>query len=48
MHISDINNREEFRKKSYIRDYCFMSIIGQGIEGYHIAINEMIKKIKEK
>ena len=48
VHISDINNREEFRKKSYIRDYCFMSIIGQGIEGYHIAINEMIKKIKEK
>ena len=48
VHISDINNREEFRKKSYIRDYCFMSIIGQGIEGYHIAINEMINKIKEK
>ena len=23
VHISDINNREEFRKKSYIRDYCF-------------------------
>lgn len=48
VHISDINNREEFRKKSYIKDYCFMSIIGQGIEGYHIAINEMINKIKEK
>lgn len=48
VHISDINHREEFRKKSYIRDYCFMSIIGQGIEGYHIAINEMINKIKEK
>lgn len=48
VHISDINNREDFRKKSYIKDYCFMSIIGQGIEGYHIAINEMIKKIKEK
>lgn len=48
VHISDINNREEFRKKSYIRDYCFESIIGQGIEGYHIAINEMVKKIKEK
>ena len=46
VHISDINNREEFRKKSYIRDYCFMSIIGQGIEGYHIAINEMIKKLR--
>lgn len=46
VHISDVNDREEFRKFSYIKDYCIESIIGKGIEGYKIAL-EKIKKFVE-
>lgn len=38
VHISDINNREDFRKVSVIRDVCTESIIGEGLEGYIKAL----------
>lgn len=47
IHISDINEREEFRKHSYIKDYCIKSIIGKGIVGYKIALEEMKKYLEE-
>lgn len=34
VHISNINEREPFRKVSVIKDVCDMSIIGEGFEGY--------------
>jgi len=43
VHISDVENREEFRKISYIRNACLTSISGKGFEGYILAI----KKLKE-
>ena len=39
VHITDIDEREEFRKISYISSYCSKSIIGKGIEGYIEAID---------
>ena len=48
VHISDIAKREEFRKISYIRDYCFKTITGKGIDGYRLAIEEMIKYLGSK
>ena len=47
VHISDINNREEFRKKSFIKDYCIKTIIGKGIEGYHEAMIDLKKYLEE-
>ncbi|MEZ5359202.1 MAG: type II 3-dehydroquinate dehydratase [Candidatus Zixiibacteriota bacterium] len=38
VHISDINNREEWRKKSVIRDVCAEVISGRGVEGYLLAL----------
>lgn len=38
VHISDINFREEFRKKSYTSQYCFKTIMGKGVEGYKEAL----------
>lgn len=46
VHISDINNREEFRKKSFIKDYCVETIMGKGIEGYHEAMINLKKYLE--
>jgi 3-dehydroquinate dehydratase-2 len=43
VHLSDIENREDFRKISYIRDICLDSYTGKGFEGYILAI----KRLKE-
>lgn len=34
VHISDVNNREDFRKISYIRAACVKSISNRGFNGY--------------
>ena len=34
VHISDINNREDFRKRNLIKEFSKYSIIGEGINGY--------------
>ena len=47
VHISNINEREEFRKKSFIKDYCIETIIGEGIEGYHKALINLKKYVEE-
>ena len=47
VHISDINTREEFRKKSFIKDYCLETISGEGIEGYHKALKDLKKHLEE-
>lgn len=39
VHITDIDEREPFRKVSYISYYCSKSVIGKGIEGYIEAID---------
>lgn len=38
LHISDIYNREDYRKISYIQPHCVHHIIGQGLDGYSQAI----------
>ena len=39
VHITDINEREEFRKFSYISLYAQKSIVGKGVKGYEMAID---------
>lgn len=46
VHISNVAEREEFRKISYIKPYCVKSIIGEGFNGYLHAIDELLKIIK--
>lgn len=43
VHISDITAREEFRKISVTRPACNGQIYGKGLDGYLIAIDEVIK-----
>ena len=42
VHISDVDNREDFRKVNFIRSACFKSITNLGINGYLEAIHAMI------
>ena len=43
VHISDINAREDFRKKSYFSDIAKKVFSGFGTNGYVLALEEAIK-----
>lgn len=43
VHISDVNAREEFRRTSYIRAACVLTISGHGTDGYLEAINYLVE-----
>ena len=43
VHISDINAREDFRKKSYFSDIAKKVFSGFGTNGYILALEEAIK-----
>ena len=45
VHISDPDQREEFRKVSYIRAACVASIKGHGLEGYLEALEFLAKNV---
>ena len=42
VHLSDVENREDYRKVSYIRDTVIRFIWGQGFEGYRVAMAALI------
>lgn len=41
IHISAVEDREDFRQVSYVRLACFETITGEGIDGYAHAIRDM-------
>ena len=41
VHLTDINNRENFRKNLVLSDVCISSIVGRGKQGYIDAINKL-------
>lgn len=45
VHISDVDAREEFRKTSYVRLACFMTISGHGTDGYTEAVDALISNL---
>jgi len=47
VHISNINAREEFRKKSLISDVCAGTIAGFGPFSYHLGMIAMIQILNE-
>ena len=44
VHISNIYAREEFRQKSLLSSACVGSIIGLGLDGYRLALDNIINK----
>jgi len=47
VHISKVEEREDFRQVSYIRAACAKTITGQGFVGYCMAV-EFLKELLEK
>lgn len=45
VHISKVEDREDFRQVSYIRAACFETITGMGIQGYRRAIIDLADKL---
>lgn len=44
VHISDVSKREDYRQISFVREYCFATVTGQGFEGYLTAIDMLLEK----
>lgn len=47
VHISAVNEREDFRQISYVGKYCFKTIQGEGFKGYTDAIDAIILRAGE-
>lgn len=45
VHISKVEDREDFRQVSYIRQACLETITGMGIAGYRKAILDLAEKL---
>ena len=43
VHISKVNEREDFRQISYIRAACKASVIGRGLQGYLDAMDLLLE-----
>lgn len=47
VHITDISEREDFRKRSFVSRYAFTVIKGEGISGYVHALEEVTNYVKK-
>lgn len=47
IHISKVEDREDFRQVSYIRQACIKTITGLGTDGYLRAIDVLIDHLRE-
>ncbi|MEE8715837.1 MAG: type II 3-dehydroquinate dehydratase [Coriobacteriales bacterium] len=45
VHISDVPAREAFRQVSYVRQACFATITGEGIQGYAHALDLLARRL---
>lgn len=45
VHITDISSREDYRKKSFVSEYAFTVIKGEGINGYEKAVDALILRL---
>ncbi len=46
VHISDVASREDFRQVSYVRQACFATVTGEGIEGYAHALRLLAVRLR--
>jgi 3-dehydroquinate dehydratase-2 len=45
VHLSAVDEREEWRRVSVIRDLCIACVQGKGIDGYHDALGILRKEL---
>lgn len=46
VHLTDVNQREEFRKVSYVRLACEKTFAGFGFEGYKMAMEHLVNRCR--
>lgn len=47
VHISKVENRDSFRQISYVREACFKTITGKGLDGYVLALEALKEYLKK-
>jgi 3-dehydroquinate dehydratase-2 len=47
VHLSDVDAREEFRRISVVRDICFATVKGRGVDGYREALHRLKEELRE-
>jgi 3-dehydroquinate dehydratase-2 len=47
VHLSDVGAREEFRRRSVVRDLCVTTISGKGVDGYKEALTVLAKELQK-
>jgi 3-dehydroquinate dehydratase-2 len=47
VHLSAIDEREEWRRTSVVRDLCIASVQGKGVEGYREALALLKEEFSE-
>ena len=45
VHISKVEEREDFRQVSYIRAACIATITGKGTDGYLLAVDQLLEHL---
>ena len=48
IHISKVEEREDFRQISYIRDECIKTITGHGTDGYIEAVDAVVRYCRKE
>ena len=47
VHLSDVEHREEWRRKSVIRELCLQTVAGKGPDGYRDALHRLQAELAE-
>lgn len=45
VHLSDVANREEWRRVSVVSDLCVATVSGQGADGYRVALQRLREEL---
>ena len=46
VHLTDVDNREDYRKVSYVSEYAFLRVTGKGFAGYLEAMDALKERTK--
>jgi 3-dehydroquinate dehydratase II len=48
VHLSDVDSREEWRRRSVIRELCIATVAGRGVDGYRDALETLRTELNDE